>query len=125
MTKVKFVSGIAALLIGFAAAGVSTSQAQPRNLWGAVAYGPNGAWAYSVNHWSRRQAQNAALRRCRGRCSRTLTFYNTCGAYAVGARAYGWATRRNKYAAQNVAMRQCSRRTYGCRVRVWACTSRY
>ena len=125
MSKLKFVCGFAAILIGFVGLGASPAQAQPRNLWGAVAYGPGGAWAYSVNHYSRRQAQNAALRRCNGRCRRTLTFYNTCGAYAVGARAYGWATRRNKYSAQRVAMRQCNNRTHSCRVRVWACTSRY
>ena len=126
MMRSKLVFGLMALMIGVAAIGVSSSYAQSgQKRWGAVAYGRNGAWAYSVNHWSREGAKRAALRRCRGRCERTLSFYNTCGAYAVGYDgSYGWATRRTRAAAQVVAMRQCRRRTSGCRVRVWACTAR-
>lgn len=126
MMRSKLVFGLMALMIGVAAIGVSSSDAQSRQKrWGAVAFGPNGAWAYSVNHWSRQSAKSAALRRCRGRCKRTLSFYNICGAYAVGYDgSYGWATRRTKSLARVAAMRQCRTRTDGCRVRVWACTSR-
>lgn len=95
------------------------------NCWGAVAMNPgSGAWAYSYNYPSRASARASALQRCGGRCTRVLTFHNSCGAYAVGYNGWGWGSSRNRESAQSRALYECRRRTGGCRVRVWACTSR-
>lgn len=92
--------------------------------WGAVAYGPNDAWAWSVNHRSRAVAERAALNRCGGRCARVLTFHNTCGAYASGPSGRGWGSSDNKDAAIGRAMRECGGVSRNCTLRVWACTTR-
>jgi hypothetical protein len=92
--------------------------------WGAVAYGPGGAWAWRVNYPSRAIARRAVLAACRGRCTQVLTFHNTCGAYASGPYGYGWGSHPNAQIAQGEALRQCNLRTHSCTLRVWGCTTR-
>jgi hypothetical protein len=95
------------------------------NCWGAVAYGPGGAWAWRVNYPSRASASYAVQRACRGRCGRVLTFQNSCGAYASGYGGhYGWGNAMNGPQARGIAMRECNMRGPGCRIRVWGCTTR-
>lgn len=95
------------------------------NCWGGVGYGPDGAWAWQVNFPSRTSATRAVQRACRGRCTRVLTFRNSCGAYATGMHGqYGWGNALSGPAARAIAMRECSMRGGGCSIRVWGCTSR-
>lgn len=92
--------------------------------WGAVAHGPNGAWAYAINYASRATAANAAEKRCRGRCTNVLTFHNSCGAYALGRGGYGWGNGQSKETAQQKAMSECRARAEQCVISVWGCTAR-
>ncbi len=114
---------VVAAMIGAAMAGAAPPAAA-QSQWGAVAYGPNGAWAYAYDFPSRSAAQRAALAKCNGRCTNTLTFADSCGAYAVGHNAYGWGNSVNREEAMSIAMRECRVRTTGCSVRVWSCTTR-
>lgn len=92
--------------------------------WGAVAYGPGGAWAYAVDFPTRSLAARAAQARCRGTCTNVLSFHNSCGAYATGPSGYGWGNAATRGQAEVLAMRQCNARTPNCGVRVWGCTTR-
>jgi hypothetical protein len=103
---------------------MGAQQAAAQDMWGAVAYGAGGAWAYAYDFPSRAAAQRAALQRCGGRCGNVLTFVNSCGAYAVGNGAYGWGNDSTREAAIERAMYECRIRTGGCQLRVWACTTR-
>lgn len=92
--------------------------------WGAVATGPNGASGYSFSHVSERNAHDVARSTCgEGKCTQVRTFYNACGAIAMGASdAWGWASGPTREAAQDQALAHCSRNGRGCAVRVWACS---
>ena len=97
---------------------------QVGDCWGAVAYGPGGAWAYAVNEPSRQAASAMAQGRCGGRCTHVLTFHNSCGAYASGDDAYGWGNAGSREGAEDRALQECSARTSNCSIRVWGCTTR-
>ncbi len=114
-------SALAALSL---APGHALADCQVGNCWGAVAYGPGGAWAYAVNEPTRQAASAAAQARCGGRCQRVLTFQNSCGAYASGDDAYGWGNAPSRQAAESRALQECSARTSNCSIRVWGCTTR-
>ena len=91
--------------------------------WGAVGFGPGGAWAYSHSYGSQRQAWQKVNSKCRGTCTVIKTFYNTCGAIAAGEdNGWGWASRSTRRNAENVAMQYCRRNSYDCRIRAWACS---
>lgn len=124
---------LAIILLAMSITPAATTAAQARcfvpNCWAAIAINPNGrAWAYVYNYPSANAARRGALARCRGRCSRVNTFRNSCGAYAVANNGgWGWsANYRNRRAAQSRALYECRRHNpgQGCRIRVWACTSR-
>lgn len=102
----------------------ANANCQVGNCWGAVAYGPGGAWAYAVNFASRGWADRAARNNCRGRCTNVLTFHNSCGAYASGPYGYGWGNAPSRYQAEAIALQQCNARSPNCGVRVWGCTTR-
>jgi hypothetical protein len=117
-----------ATLTGLAAAPTAAlADCQVGNCWGAVAYGPGGAWAYAYNYPSRNIAARLAQNNCRGRCNHVLTFRNSCGAYASGPSAYahyGWGNAMSLEAAQAIALRECNARGPNCAVRISACTLR-
>ncbi len=98
------------------------------NCWGAIAINTsNGRWGWTVNHPTKSRAHRRANAKCGFNCTRTLTFRNSCGSYALSRTGgWGWATRRNRRAAEREALRQCRIHNpgQGCRVRVWACTTR-
>ena len=59
--------------------------------WGAVGFGPNGAWGYSYGQFSEDEAVNVAQDGCGWNCTVVKTFYNTCGAIAVADNGgWGW-----------------------------------
>jgi len=115
-------------LLAFAGLAIMPAQAAadcvPGNCWGAVAYGPGGAWAYAVDFGTRGSASRAAQGRCGGRCTHVLSFHNSCGAYATGPYGYGWGNAGTRYAAEVRAIQECNARSPGCAVRVWGCTTR-
>jgi len=92
--------------------------------YGAVAYNPNtGSYGWSHSHWSETDAANAAQEGCGYNCTEVKTFYNTCGAVALGANGgAGWGFGFPRQAAQNQALSYCNGVDYGCRVLVWACS---
>ena len=119
--------GVSALLAIAAAPSAAYADCRIGNCWGAVAYGPRGAWAYAYNYPARQIAARVAQRNCRGGCNHVLTFQNSCGAYASGPGAYshyGWGNAMSLRGAQARAMRECNARGPYCRVRVSACTLR-
>ncbi len=117
---------ISGAILAAGALSVVAAPASAHHLWGAVAYGNGGAWAYAYDFPTRYAAEQAALQRCGGRCARTLTFTNGCGAYAVAANgAYGWGTDYNKDPAIQRAMYECGIRGPSCQLRVWSCTTRH
>jgi hypothetical protein len=122
MRRVLF--GLAALAALALTPATAQAACQIGDCWGAVAYGPGGAWAYAVNMPTRGSAARAAQGRCLGTCSNVLTFHNSCGAYAAGPNGYGWGNAMTRGAAEALAMQQCVARTPGCGIRVWGCTQR-
>jgi len=90
--------------------------------WGAVGFGPGGAWGYSAGQYSQRQAWRKVNRSCRGNCTVIKTFQNLCGAIAAGPdNGWGWTSSRSMRGAKRGAMRQCRRNSYDCSLRAWAC----
>jgi len=119
--------GVSALVAVAAAPSAALADCTIGNCWGAVAYGPRGAWAYAVNYPARHIAERVAQNRCGGRCNHVLTFHNSCGAYASGPSAYGhygWGNAMSGPAAQTRALQECHARGPNCAVRVWGCTTR-
>jgi len=119
--------GVSALAAVALAPTAAFADCQIGNCWGAVAYGPRGAWAYAVNYGARHIAERVAQNRCGGRCNHVLTFHNSCGAYASGPSAhghYGWGNAMSGPAAQARALQECNARGPSCAVRVWGCTTR-
>jgi hypothetical protein len=106
--------GLVALAATALAPQAALADCQIGNCWGAVAYGPGGAWAYAVNHPTRQAASQIAQGQCRGRCTRVLTFKNSCGAYATGANGYGWGNAPTRAQAEGRALQECAARTQAC-----------
>lgn len=91
--------------------------------WGAVGFGRNGEVAYSHGFATEDGAWARAQGECGGACTIIQTFYNTCGAIAVGrngAWGFGWANSRAR--AESNAIGYCSDSGAGCRPIVWACS---
>jgi Domain of unknown function (DUF4189) len=125
MKRIRFGFAALALLAGIALApGAARAECTVGDCWGAIAYGPGGAWAYAVNMESRAAASAAAQGQCGGRCSNVLTFHNSCGAFATGPGGFGWGNAGSREEAEETAMEQCEARSQGCAVRVWGCTQR-
>jgi hypothetical protein len=114
-----------ALIAGLATmASPASASCRVGNCWGAVAYGPNDAWAWEANFSDDETAKQMALAKCNGRCTHVLTFRNTCGAYVSGPGGHGWGTSTDKNAAVGRAMMECQKVASRCTLRVWACTTR-
>ena len=106
-----------------AAGAASAGQCGYDYCWGAVAFGPGGAYGWAHSHWSETDAYNAAQDGCSWNCTEVKTFYNTCGAMAVGVNdGWGWGYSPTRAGAENIAMGYCNQYDYGCSVRVWACS---
>lgn len=57
-------------------------------------------------------------------CQIIFWVQNSCGALAVGDNnLYGWAINPSMVAAENIALIQCSQRTYNCQVQAWVCSN--
>jgi len=96
--------------------------------FGAIAFSTTtGAFGFSYDHGSRRDAENRAMSECRSRsggCKVAIWFKNACGSVATGTNGWGsaWAGSRQK--ADRAALNNCSKHTRNCKVLAWTCTSR-
>lgn len=125
MTALRAFLALAALALG-AGSAAAQGGCTRGDCWGAVAFGPGGAYSYAVNYPDRASASVAARSSgsCHGgRCNSVLTFHNSCGAVALGRTAYGWGNQFTAAEAQARALQECAARTTGCVIRVWGCTT--
>ena len=102
-----------------------SSPAIAQKRWGAVAVGPNGGYGWATNVWTQREAEAAAIENCYGECITGYTFYDSCGAIAMGgdlAFSGGGATQAE---AEAQALEFCRTDVgEGCEIKVWACTEK-
>ena len=90
--------------------------------WGSVGIGPNGVWGFSHSYATEDAAIDRVASEC-PYCTAFETFYNTCGAIAVGnhgKHGFGWGDSRA--IAENQAMGYCRSTTNNCAIKVWACS---
>ena len=107
------VAATAAVVAGSAAAGS----------WGAVGFGPGGAYGWAHSYGTEQEAYNAVQSSCGWDCTQVKTFYNTCGAIAAGSNlGWGWGYAGSRAQAEGIAMNYCDQYDYGCYVRAWACS---
>jgi hypothetical protein len=106
------------------AAPASAGQCGYQYCWGAVAFNPlTGAYGWAHSHFSEGDAANAAQNGCGYNCTEVKTFYNQCGAAAIGANGgYGYGFGNSQGQAQSIAMSYCNNYDYGCQPLVWACS---
>lgn len=92
--------------------------------WGAVAFNANtGAYGYAYSYFSEGDAANAAQEGCGYNCPEVKTFFNQCGAAAIGTNGgFGWGLGPSRSDAENIAMSYCNNYDYGCRVLVYSCS---
>jgi hypothetical protein len=126
MTKMAWTRTVFAsiVLASLAAAPVALADCKRGDCWGAIAYGPGNFWAKALNHRSRDDASSVARAECKGRCSKTLTFHNECGAYATGSSGMGWGASSSEDAAIGKAIKECNSVTGNCKLRISGCTTR-
>ena len=116
------ISGVISAL-ALAAGPAAAGQCGYQYCWGAVGFGPGGAYGWAHSYASQQEAYNRVYQECGGNCTQIKTFYNTCGAMAVGANnGWGWGHSPSRAGAENSAMGYCNQYDYGCSVRVWACS---
>ncbi|KJS16732.1 MAG: hypothetical protein VR78_06945 [Hoeflea sp. BRH_c9] len=96
--------------------------------FGAIAFSQTtGAYGYSFDMGSRRDAETRAMRECRSRsknCQVAIWFKNACGSVAIGANGWGSAWAGTRANAERAARNNCSKHTSGCKVLAWSCTTR-
>ncbi len=117
-----------AALIGITLAAMTGSFAQAtdcglQQCWGAVAFGPGGAYGWSHSMSTEHLAREAAKEGCEFDCTEIKTFFNACESMAVASDgAWGWGVAQSHNEAENIALKYC--REYGpeCKTRVWACS---
>jgi len=119
-----WVTGLGALFAGavFASAAMA-GQCGYDYCWGAVGIGPSGEWGWANNHMHEDEAIWSVQQNCPG-CNNIKTFYNTCGAMAVGSNGawgFGWAASRGQ--AEGNAIGYCSEHGAGCTPVVWSCSN--
>lgn len=82
-----------------------------------------GAYGYSHSYISEGDAISAAQPGCSYSCPEVKTFYNQCGAAAIGVTGgYGWGFGLSRFEAESVALSYCSNYDTGCQVLVWSCS---
>lgn len=90
--------------------------------WGAVGVGPEGEWGWSSGY----AVENGAIAKVQNACpdcTTIETFYNTCGAMALGSDgAYGFGRADTRGAAERSAISFCADFGAECRPVVWSCS---
>lgn len=111
------------LFLTLAALAVDATAARygKKQLWGAIAYNSKtGAYGYTVDVKTKREAETAAFRQCGSDCDLIKTFRDACGVVAVGGKRVTWETGASHEIAETKALKKCGE---ACTVKVWACTS--
>ncbi|GAB4306458.1 MAG: hypothetical protein Kow0058_18860 [Roseovarius sp.] len=117
------IAGVASALCICAAVPALAGQCGYDKCWGAVGFGPGGAWGWASGKPSQQAAISTVQRNCRGNCTQIKTFYNTCGVIAAGnMNGWGWGYSQSRAQAEKIALGFCRRNDTGCRVRAWACS---
>lgn len=119
------------LMTGFAVAAILLAgTAAARDYFGSIAYSPStGAYGYTSQESSRRNAENRALNACyeyADDCQTAISYWNGyCGAVARGDRnGWGSGSGPSGQEAQSDALRRCRQYTRNCRVVRWQCAAR-
>jgi len=91
-----------------------------QDYYGAIAYSPRtGAHGWAYDHSTRAQAERAALQNCRKNaddCRGIVWFKNACGTLATGQGGFGTAWGNPQKAADDEALKLCSKHATGCSV---------
>jgi len=120
--KLSTFSAVAAAT-AFLAGPVAAGQCGYQYCWGAVGFGPGGAYGWAHSYASENEAYNAVQGSCGWDCTQVKTFYNSCGAIAAGANnGWGWGYAGSRAQAEGIAMDYCDQYDYGCSIRAWACS---
>jgi len=103
------------------------STAALADYFGAIAFSQDsGSVGYSYDYGSQYGAQQRALAECGNQsCTVVVTFWNACGALAIGngnGYGVGWAGSRQD--AEQIALTNCFQYTDNCANNTWACTTR-
>ena len=96
--------------------------------YGAIGYSPStGAMGWGFDYPTSEGATRSALDKCAEHardCQIAILFKDGCGVIAEGEEIYTTAASPSRSEAERVALRRCERRTSGCKVQRWVCTSR-
>ena len=107
---------------------MAASMAVAADNFGAIAFSKaTGAYGFSYDHQSRRDAEARAMAECNSRsrgCKIAIWFKNACGSVAIGQNGWGSAWAGSRGNAERAAIANCSKHTSGCRVLAWSCTKR-
>jgi hypothetical protein len=91
--------------------------------WGAIAYGPNGAYGTARLFADETSAAQAARQACGTKCDTVITFLRQCAALAVGKRGTGSVVRnRYRVRARDFALDACRAKDTGCKIKATVCT---
>jgi len=96
--------------------------------WGAISVdGSSGSLGAVVGLSSEKEAQQAALNKCRANggsnCSIDLTYYNQCAVMILGSRKYSTASAATVERATQLGMETCSAVDTSCRVYYSGCSA--
>lgn len=124
MTAVRLAFGTAIFWVGL----WLSAGAAPAQYFGAIGYSPaTGAMGWGLDYPSPDGARRAAIAKCAEYardCLVLVVFKDGCGVIAEGDEAYAGAASPSRTEAQRVALRRCDRRTSGCEIKRWVCTTR-
>lgn len=113
-------------VLASAAIGLGASPARAQ-YYGAIGYSPaTGAMGWGIDYPTSEAAASTALNRCAEHatdCRLAVLFKNGCGLVAAGEDGYAAAASLSRSDAERIAMRRCGRRTEGCTVQRWVCTT--
>jgi len=103
------------------------STAALADYFGAIAFSQDsGSVGYSYDYGSQYAAQQRALAECGNQsCMVVVTFWNACGALAIGnSNGYGVGWAGSRQDAEQIALTNCFQYTDNCANNTWACTTR-
>jgi Domain of unknown function (DUF4189) len=126
MKVLKLFNRLVSILIAVALMASAALPAQASSN-GAIVYSVStGAYGYSYNWGTKKQAINEAMSHCTNRasdCVVAVTFYNSCGALAAGTAGWGADWGNSPAQAQSNAISRCKQYTRRCRVVYSLCSN--
>lgn len=102
--------------------------AAPAQYFGAIGYSPiTGAMGWGFDYPTAEAAARTALARCAQHardCQVAVLFKDGCGVVAGGDEGHAGAASPSRSDAERLALRRCDKRSSGCQVLRWVCTTR-